>query len=88
MPEKALSKYRIGKFKASRELLFQDISGEIFAKAKIVPLGLVWEYNGVAHITGISPLFEEVEEGTIAPEYGIIIHNNNGEISVEAKKIE
>ena len=79
-------KLRIGKFKTSRIALFEECAGDIFASAKIVPLDLKWDWNGVATITAFSPLFDVVQEGEEAPSYSLIVHNNEGVVTVEAKR--
>lgn len=61
--------------------------GEMLAYLKFVPCHVEYEYvyKRFKYI-GYSPFFEEIEEGTMAPEYTVIISEIEGDKKYEVQK--
>ena len=63
---------RVGRFSLFADIVYSDDALEIFKQLKLIPLRVeLMSYGDIFHYVGISPLFAEVAEGGVAPEYVI-----------------
>lgn len=81
-----MMKRRIGKFKVTRDALManDEACHKIFSR--ITPLAIEWDYNGIATITGLSDLFEELEEYIKPLDYEITLKLDGDKLSVKATR--
>ncbi len=82
-------KSRIGKFKVSQNIIENEDAPRIFAAFGFVPMRVEHHYhNGTFEMIGLSHLFDEVDEGYVAPEYDVTITvHEDLSISVEATRL-
>ena len=81
-------KRRIGRFKIKNDIVYSEDAQEIFKQLGFVPLRCESMYNDCFEYIGISPLFHEVIQGDIAPNYDIVIDCIDAhEITVSVKPI-
>jgi len=72
---------RYGKFTISRKLLFSDpaLVRKILAQTIVVKCESIFACYGFEYLA-ISSHFDEVEQGAIIPEYGVIIHRERDRV--------
>lgn len=65
---------RIGKFTLSREVVMGPQAVDVFKVMRFVPLRAEsLDYSNVYVYIGLSPLFDEVEDYMVVPEYEVMI---------------
>ena len=82
---------KLGKFRVTNELIHNNPQkvAEVFHLLNLVPVQIqfLWDRNEFEYIA-LSSQFDEVKEGSIVPDYDVIIsEKEDGELSVSVKKI-
>lgn len=83
-------KKRTGSFQISHELLLKhpDIAMKIFAKCIIVRAESLFINNSIEY-NAYSPLFDEVDDGVISPEYLWVAEKlSNGQLDIRVERAD
>ena len=79
---------RIGKFYVPISMTRQENFASILAKMRFVPLRVeCLYYAGKFEYIGTSPLFDEVEQATMTPEYTVTVNEENDDMTVSVAKM-
>lgn len=72
---------RIGRFEMSRELIERDpeTARAIMGRCIVVRCEMMYEHDTLEYVA-LSPDFDEVQQGMIAPEYDVIISEGGNRI--------
>ena len=80
---------RIGRFYVSVKMVEDEPASlaQILTYLAFVPLRVecLWAGRQFEYI-GISPMFKDMPEGTVTPEYDLTIHTNEGELETVGVK--
>lgn len=80
-------KRRIGKIKVSRDILMQNDAACRAVFAEFTPLGIEWDWNGIATMTGLSDQFEELPNSVEPLNYDVQITRGENGLRVTMTKL-
>jgi hypothetical protein len=80
---------RIGRFEMSRELIERDpeTARAIMGRCIVVRCEMMYEHDTLEYVA-LSPDFDEVQQGMIAPEYDVIISEGGNRIEFKLANAE
>lgn len=85
--EKIMKKYKLGRFDIPREVILDDpetaiaiTNGMLIFRAE-----MMFHTDAVEYMT-VSPMFDEIDNGSIPPYYEIIVEKNEDGIKVKARR--
>ena len=85
--EKIMKNFRLGKFEIPRDVMLDttEIAIAITNGMLIIRAEMMFNTDSVEY-TAISPMFDEIENGTIPPSYEIIVEKKDDEIKVKVRR--
>ena len=85
--EKAMRKFRLGKFEIPREIILDDPETAIaITNGMLIYRAEMMLHMDCIEYMAISPMFDEIDNGSIPPSYEIIIEKTDEEIKVKVRR--
>lgn len=78
---------RIGKIKVSRDILIRNDGACHAVFSEFTPLGIEWDWNGVATMTGLCEQFEELPTAVEPLNYDVQITLDDNEYYITMTKL-